>query len=73
MQSGRELKPGEVAQYAVVRVGDEFIVDLMKAACGIEYAEASQDVVIREVDGVPIPFASRPVTAPVSSAPARRS
>ena len=54
----RELKPGEVAQYGVVRVGDEIMVDLMKSACGIEYAEAAKEIVIREVQGVPIPFAS---------------
>jgi hypothetical protein len=54
----RELQPGETAQYTVVRVGDEFIVDLMKSACGIEYAEAARDIVYRDVDGVRIPFAS---------------
>jgi hypothetical protein len=54
----RELKPGETSQYGVVRVGDEIMVDLMKSACGIEYAEAIKEVVIREVQGVPIPFAS---------------
>ena len=53
-----QLKPGEVAQYEVVRVADEVVVDLMKNACGIGYAEAAKDVVIREVGGVPIPFAS---------------
>lgn len=53
-----ELKPGEVTEYNVVRVADEVIVDLMKAAAGIEYAEAARDVVVREVQGVPIPFAS---------------
>jgi predicted nucleotidyltransferase len=45
----RELKPGETSQYVVVRVGDEIIVDLMKSACGIEYAEAARDIVYREV------------------------
>jgi hypothetical protein len=30
----------------------------MRSACGIDYAEASKDVVVREVQGVPIPFAS---------------
>jgi hypothetical protein len=30
----------------------------MKSASGIEYDEAAKDVVIREVQGVPIPFAS---------------
>lgn len=54
----RELKPGEVSQYTVVRVADEVLVDLMQSACGIDYAEASQHVVVREVEGVPIPFAS---------------
>jgi hypothetical protein len=54
----RELKPGDTWRYGVVRAGDEIMVDLMKSAGGIEYAEASQEIVIREVHGVPIPFAS---------------
>jgi len=54
----RELKPGEVAQYVVVRVADEVVVDLMRSAGGIEYGEAAKDIVVREVHGVPIPFAS---------------
>ena len=33
-------------------------MDLMRVAGGIEYAEASRDTVVRDVDGVPIPFAS---------------
>lgn len=54
----RELQPGELQQYNVIRVGDEIVVDLMRSAGGIEYAEAATDVLVREVDGVPIPFAS---------------
>ena len=54
----RELQPGELQKYNVIRVGDEILVDLMRSAGGIDYAEAAKDVVIREVDGVPIPFAS---------------
>ncbi len=54
----RELQPGELQQYNVIRVGDEILVDLMVSAGGIDYAEAIKDVVVREVDGVPIPFAS---------------
>jgi hypothetical protein len=53
-----ELKPGEISEYGVVRVADEILVDLMKSACGIEYEEAAKDAVVREVEGVPIPFAS---------------
>ena len=54
----RELQPGELQKYNVIRVGDEIVVDLMRSAGGIDYAEAAKDVVVREVDGVPIPFAS---------------
>ena len=54
----RELQPGELQQYNVIRVGDEILVDLMRSAGGIDYAEAAKNVVVREVDGVPIPFAS---------------
>ena len=54
----RELQPGELKQYNVIRVGDEILVDLMRSAGGIDYAEAAKDIVVREVDGVPIPFAS---------------
>jgi hypothetical protein len=53
-----ELHPGELEKFTVIRVADEFVVDLMKSAGGIEYAEAAQRVVVCEVQGVPIPFAS---------------
>lgn len=53
-----ELQPGELRQYNVIRVADEIIVDLMCTAGGIDYAEAAKDTVVREIDGVPIPFAS---------------
>ena len=54
----RELQPGELRQHNVIRVADEFLVDLMRSACGIEYDEAIKDTVVREIGGVPIPFAS---------------
>ena len=54
----RELQPGELQKYNVIRIGDEILVDLLRSAGGIEYTEAAKDVVVREVDGVPIPFAS---------------
>jgi hypothetical protein len=53
-----ELKPGEVSEYTVVRVADEITVDLMASASGIRFAEAESEIVIREIDGVKIPFAS---------------
>jgi hypothetical protein len=54
----RELQPGELQQYNVIRVGDEIMVDLMRSAGGIDYAEAEKNVVVQELGGVPIPFAS---------------
>ncbi|MBI3881084.1 MAG: hypothetical protein HY301_13615 [Verrucomicrobia bacterium] len=54
----RELQPGELQQYNVIRVGDEILVDLMCSAGGIDYEEAAKHVVVHEVGGVPIPFAS---------------
>lgn len=54
----RELDPGDVSKYVVVRVADEIVVDLMQSASGITYEDASNEVNIREVGGVPIPFAS---------------
>lgn len=53
-----EMKPGEVERFKVIRIIDEIVVDLMESACGIAYEELSKDVIVREVQGVPIPFAS---------------
>lgn len=57
-QAVKELKPGDLSKYLVVRVADEILIDLMASASGIDYAEASHSMVIHELDGVPIPFAS---------------
>jgi len=54
----REVQAGELDEFVVIRVGDEFVVDLMKSACGIEYEEASQSIAWMTVRGLNIPFAS---------------
>ena len=54
----RDLAPDDLDRYVVVRVADEFVVDLMKSACGIDYAEASGLVDVVGIQGVSIPFAS---------------
>lgn len=53
-----QLDPGDVEKFTVVRVADEIVVDLMKSASGIDYETAMGGVVMREVGGVMIPFAS---------------
>jgi hypothetical protein len=57
-QAAKELQPGELEKYTVIRVADEVVVDLMKTAGGIDYAEAATQTIIHELSGVPVPFAS---------------
>ena len=40
----RDVSAEDFQQCLVVRVGDEFVVDLMRQACGIDFAEASRYV-----------------------------
>ena len=54
----RDVNAEDFQECLVVRVGDEFVVDLMRQACGITFAEASPDIVTIPVAGVPIPFAN---------------
>lgn len=56
--AARSIKPGEIAQWVVLRIGDEIVVDLMRSACGIDYASARSGIVVQNIDGVAIPFAS---------------
>lgn len=56
--AARKPKSCELQQYAAIRVADEIVVDLMRMAGGIDYDEAAKDMVIRETEDVPIPFAS---------------
>jgi hypothetical protein len=48
----------DVARYAVVRVADEIVVDLMALACGISYSDAVTDSHSLTIQGVEIPVAS---------------
>src|SRR5207302_8833910 len=41
----------EVEKYQVVRIADEIVVDLMKSACGIDYANAVTGIETKIVDG----------------------
>jgi len=54
----REMLPDDLDNYLVVRIADEIVVDLMLKACGVGYEEASPEVMMRTLNGVPIPFAS---------------
>jgi hypothetical protein len=54
----RDMRDGDLERYAVVRVADEIVVDLMKSACGIEYQEASTQVDRVNLQAVEVPFAN---------------
>ncbi len=56
-QAVRDMTDDDLDKYAVVRIADEIVVDLMRSACGITYSAASQMVIDVEIDGVRIPFA----------------
>jgi predicted nucleotidyltransferase len=53
-----EVADTDVARYAVVRVADEIVVDLMALACGIDYADAAKDLEHLTIGGIDIPTAS---------------
>lgn len=57
-QAVRDVQPTDLARYTVVRVADEVVVDLMRSACGVEYAEAAPDIESAVLQGVAVPFAS---------------
>ena len=56
-----ELAENDLNEFLVVRVADEFVVDLMLKTCGLSYDEAFPGVEIHELKGIPIPFASAPL------------
>lgn len=54
----RELGDDDFRDYIVVRVSDEILVDIMTAACGVEFDEASGGIEWATFEGVTIPFAT---------------
>ena len=54
----REVRENDLDEYTVVRVADEIVVDLMLAACGVTYEDAANEIEMKELQGVAIPFAS---------------
>ena len=57
-QAVGDMTDDDLDHYVVVRVADEIVVDLMKAACGVTWADAKDEVNVVTIRGVPIPFAN---------------
>jgi hypothetical protein len=53
-----EVQDDEVGRYAVIRVADEIVVDLMARACDVTYDDAIRDAVHVPLGDVTIPVAS---------------
>ena len=53
-----ELGPGEIERYVVVRICEDFTIDLMAKACGLTYEDAEGMIDYHDHHGVRIPFAS---------------
>ena len=53
-----EVADTDLREFVVVRVADEFLVDLMGRACGLSYADVIADAESRQFEGVAIQVAS---------------
>lgn len=52
--AAREIDPGDLQRYTVVRVADEVLVDLLAAACGVTWSEAHASAVRMDLEGTPV-------------------
>lgn len=57
-RAAAELTGDDVVEFVVVRINDDITVDVMASACGVTYADAHDQITVRNIDGVNIPFAS---------------
>lgn len=53
-RAAREIEPAWFEEGAVIRVADEFVVDLMFEACGKKYEDLKAYAEMVELDGIPI-------------------
>jgi hypothetical protein len=52
--AAREIEPGDLRKYTVVRVADEVLVDLLAAACGVTWSDAWASALRMDLDGTPV-------------------
>ncbi len=56
-----ELTPKDLQENIIIKVADEIEVDISRRAWTVDYAEAVKDVLVADIDGVRVPYASLPV------------
>ncbi len=54
-----EIDPDDLQRYAVVRVADEIMVDLLAAACGVTWADAMPSALRVDLGGATVVVADR--------------
>jgi hypothetical protein len=54
----REMQPTDLDEFTVVRIADEFDVDLLLQACGKKYEDVKEEIRIVQIEDVRIPFAT---------------
>jgi predicted nucleotidyltransferase len=52
--AAREIGTEDLQKYSVVRVADEVLVDLLGAACGVTWSEASASALRMDLEGTPV-------------------
>jgi hypothetical protein len=57
--AAREIEAHDLERYSVVRVADEVMVDLLRAACGVTWAEAQASARKVDIDGTPVLVADK--------------
>lgn len=55
--ASKDIRTTDLEDYTVVRIADEFVVDLLANACEIDYEKAQSHIEYKEINGVRIPFA----------------
>lgn len=51
----------DVKSYKVVRIGDEFVIDLIEKACEVTFEKAMGHMITRTINGVSVPFADESI------------
>ncbi len=53
-----EVNPTDIQTYTVVRIADEVVVDLLGKACQVTLEDIEANIVVADVDGIPVRYAS---------------
>ena len=60
-QAVREVRPHDLAEYTVVRIADEIVIDLVERACDVTYEMAQNHIEYDTIRGVQVPYLEVPL------------